>query len=51
MCPVCLSTAALIVSSFASTGGAVAVAVKTFGEKRAAASAASPTQIKEDDHD
>jgi hypothetical protein len=35
MCPVCLTTAALIAGSVAATGGLAAVAIKTFGVKDA----------------
>jgi hypothetical protein len=33
MCPVCLTTAALIAGSVTSTGGLAAVAIKRFGGK------------------
>ncbi len=36
MCPVCLTTAALIAGSVTSTGGLAAIAIKKFGGKNAA---------------
>ena len=36
MCPMCMTTAALIVGSVAATGGFAAIAVKTFGVRDAA---------------
>jgi hypothetical protein len=36
MCPVCLTTAALIAGSVTSTGGLAAIAVRKFGIKNAA---------------
>jgi hypothetical protein len=35
MCPVCLTTAALIAVSVTSTGGLAAIAIKKFGMKNA----------------
>ena len=35
MCPVCLTTAALITLSVTSTGGLAAIAIKKFGMKNA----------------
>jgi hypothetical protein len=35
MCPVCLTTAALIAGSVTSTGGLAAIAIKKFGGKNA----------------
>jgi hypothetical protein len=35
MCPVCLTTAALIAGSVTSTGGLAAIAIKKFGSKNA----------------
>jgi hypothetical protein len=36
MCPVCLTTAALIAVSVTSTGGLAAIAIRKFGMKNAA---------------
>jgi hypothetical protein len=36
MCPVCITTAALIAGSVTSTGGLAAIAIKKFGGKNAA---------------
>ena len=36
MCPVCLTTAALIAGSVTSTGGLAAIAIRKFGGKNAA---------------
>jgi hypothetical protein len=36
MCPVCLTTAALIAGSITSTGGLATIAIKKFGGKNAA---------------
>jgi hypothetical protein len=33
MCPMCMTTAALIVGSVAATGGFAAIAIKTFGAR------------------
>ena len=35
MCPVCITTAALIAGSVTSTGGLAAIAIKKFGGKNA----------------
>jgi len=56
MCPVCITTAALIAGSFASTGGLAVVAMKRVGVKKsgvknAAATHPTPTQSKENRHD
>jgi hypothetical protein len=42
MCPVCLTTAALIAGSVTSTGGLAAIAIKRFGGKNAADNNAAP---------
>lgn len=49
MCPVCLTTAALIAGSVTSTGGLAAVVVKKFGAKSGDKNPAL-TPSKEDDH-
>jgi hypothetical protein len=43
MCPVCLTTAALIAGSATSTGVLVAIAIKKFGMKSAADHHPAPT--------
>jgi hypothetical protein len=43
MCPVCITTAALIAGSVTSTGGLAAIAIKRFGGKNAADNNAAPT--------
>ena len=50
MCPLCLSTAALIAGSVTSTGGLAAIAIKTFGVKSAVDNNPAPTSTKEDHH-
>jgi hypothetical protein len=55
MCPVCLTTAALIAGSVTSTGGIAAVVIKKFGiknteGKNAADKNLEPTPSQEDDH-
>ena len=49
MCPLCLSTAALIAGSVTSTGGLAAIALKKFGVKNAVSNPA-PIPSKEDHH-
>jgi len=44
MCPVCITTAALIAGSVTSTGGLAAIAIKRFGGKNAADNDPAPTQ-------
>jgi hypothetical protein len=48
MCPLCISTAALIAGSVTSTGGLAAIAIKKLGVK--SAQHPSPTPTKEDHH-
>ena len=48
MCPVCMTTAALIAGSLASMGGVAVVAIKKCGVKDAADDHSTPTQPKED---
>jgi hypothetical protein len=43
MCPVCLTTAALIAGSVTSTGGLAAIAIRKFGGKNAADDNPVPT--------
>jgi hypothetical protein len=43
MCPVCLTTAALIAGSVTSTGGLAAIAIRKFGGKNAADDHPVPT--------
>ena len=50
MCPVCLSTAALIAGSVTSTGGLATIAIKTFGRKTAADNHLTPAETTEDRH-
>ena len=50
MCPLCLSTAALIAGSVTSTGGLAAIALKKFGVKNAVNHQPSPNPTKEDRH-
>lgn len=50
MCPVCLSTAALIAGSVTSTGGLAAFALRMFGRKPAADTNVTPNPAKEDHH-
>jgi hypothetical protein len=50
MCPLCLSTAALIAGSVTSTGGLAAIAMKKFGVKNAVDHNPAPTPTKEDHH-
>ena len=47
MCPVCLTTAALIAGSVTSTGGLAAIAIKRFGLKNAVDN--NPTQRRSQD--
>jgi hypothetical protein len=42
MCPVCLTTAALIAGSITSTGGLATIAIKKFGGKHADNNSAQP---------
>jgi hypothetical protein len=46
MCPVCLTTAALIAGSVTSTGGLAAVAIRKFGVKNAIDNHPAPTPSK-----
>jgi hypothetical protein len=46
MCPVCLTTALLIAGSVASTGGLAAIAIKTFGVKKAVDNHPASTQSR-----
>ncbi|HEY4355835.1 MAG TPA: hypothetical protein VGN16_08820 [Acidobacteriaceae bacterium] len=50
MCPLCLSTAALIAGSVISTGGLAAFAIRKFGIKRAVDNNVTPTTAREDHH-
>jgi hypothetical protein len=50
MCPVCLTTAALIAGSVTSTGGLAAIVIKKFGVKSVEDKNPTPTPSKEDDH-
>jgi hypothetical protein len=54
MCPVCLTTAALIAGSVlsltATTGGLAAIAIKKFGVKNAVNYNPAPTPSQEDHH-
>jgi hypothetical protein len=49
MCPLCISTAALIAGSVTSTGGLAAIAIKKLGVKNT--HNPSPTPTKEDHHE
>ena len=50
MCPVCLSTAALIAASITSTGGLAAIAIRKVGEKHPANKPAPINSSKENHH-
>jgi hypothetical protein len=50
MCPICLSTMAMIAASLTSTGALAAVAIKKFGTKQVADSTSAQTTSKEDRH-
>jgi hypothetical protein len=50
MCPVCLTTAALIAASLASTGGLAAIAIQKFSVKNGAESTSAQNPPKEDHH-
>jgi hypothetical protein len=50
MCPVCISTAALIAVSLTSTGGLAAIAIRRFGVKNVESSNPTQTSSKEDHH-
>ena len=50
MCPVCLTTAALVVCGVVSTGGLAAIAISKFGAKGAADNNPRQPQPKEDHH-
>jgi hypothetical protein len=50
MCPVCITTAALIAGSVTSTGGLAAIAIRKFGVKNAADNHPAPIPSKEDHH-
>ena len=43
MCPLCISTAALIAGSVTSTGGLAAIAIKKFGVKNTVINNSTPT--------
>jgi len=43
MCPVCLTTAALIASSVTSTGGLAAIVIRKFGARNAVDNHLAPT--------
>ena len=43
MCPVCITTAALIAGSVTSTGGLAAIAIRKFGGKNTADNSPAPT--------
>jgi hypothetical protein len=46
MCPMCLTTAALIAVSLTSTGGLAAIAIRKFGAKNAEDDDPAPTPPK-----
>jgi hypothetical protein len=46
MCPVCVTTAALIAGSITSTGGLAAIAIRKFGVKNAVDNHSAPTPSK-----
>ena len=46
MCPMCLTTAALVAVSLTSTGGLAAIAIRKFGVKNAVDNDPAPTQSK-----
>jgi hypothetical protein len=50
MCPVCLTTAALLAGSVTSTGGLAAIAIRKFGVRNAADHSPAPNPSKEDRH-
>ena len=50
MCPVCLTTAALIAASVTSTGGLAAIGIMKFGVKNAVDNHPAPSPSKEDRH-
>jgi hypothetical protein len=50
MCPLCISTAALIAGSVTSTGGLAAIVIKKFGVKNAVDHNPAPAPTKEDHH-
>jgi len=50
MCPVCITTAMLIVGSVTSTGGLATIAIRKFGVKNAVDNNPAPTRPKEDRH-
>jgi hypothetical protein len=50
MCPVCITTVALIAASVTSTGGLAATAIKKFGVKNAVDNNSAPNPSKEDQH-
>jgi hypothetical protein len=50
MCPVCISTAALIAAGLTSTGGLAAIAILKFGVKNVESSRPTETSSKEDHH-
>jgi hypothetical protein len=50
MCPVCISTAALIAGSVTSSGGFAAVVIKKLGGKSAGDQHPDSTPTKEDRH-
>jgi hypothetical protein len=50
MCPLCISTAALIVGGVISTGGLAAIVIKKFGVKSSVVQPLASTTSKEDRH-
>ena len=46
MCPMCLTTAALIAASLTSTGGLAVIAIRKFGVKNAVDDDPAPTSSK-----
>jgi hypothetical protein len=48
MCPVCITTAAMIAGSVTSTGGLAAIAIRKLGGKNAVDNHPAPTPSKED---
>ena len=50
MCPICISTAALIAASLTSTGGLAAIAILKFGVRNAETGNPTQTSSKEDHH-
>ena len=50
MCPVCISTLALVAGSATSAGGVTALILKKFGPKNIANKVTTQTQLKENNH-